>query len=51
MLERSPYANNWDGRSEASLNWGEELPEGTYYYILDLGNDDEPFTGYIYLKR
>ena len=51
VLERSPYNNNWDGRSEASLNWGEELPEGTYYYILDLGNDDEPFTGYIYLKR
>ena len=51
VLERSPYNNNWDGRSEASLNWGEELPEGTYYYILDLGNDDEPYTGYIYLKR
>ena len=51
VLERSPYNNNWDGRSEASLNWGEELPEGTYYYILDLGNGDEPYTGYIYLKR
>jgi hypothetical protein len=33
------------------LNWGEELPESTYYYILDLGNGDEPYTGYIYLKR
>ncbi|MBL7985139.1 MAG: gliding motility-associated C-terminal domain-containing protein, partial [Flavobacteriales bacterium] len=51
VLERSPYNNNWDGRSENSMNWGEELPESTYYYILDLGNDKEPFTGYIYLKR
>ena len=51
VLERSPYNNDWDGRSEASLNWGEELPESTYYYILDLGNGDEPYTGYIYLKR
>ena len=51
VLERSPYNNNWDGRSEAQLNWGDELPEGTYYYILDLGNGDDPYTGYIYLKR
>ncbi len=51
VLERSPYNNDWDGRSEANMNWGEELPEGTYYYILDLGNEDEPYTGYIYLKR
>jgi gliding motility-associated-like protein len=51
VLERSPYNNDWDGRSEASMNWGDELPEGTYYYILDLGNGDEPYTGYIYLKR
>lgn len=51
VLDRQPYNNDWDGRSENSMNWGEELPEGTYYYILDLGNDDEPYTGYIYLKR
>ncbi|QQR87729.1 MAG: gliding motility-associated C-terminal domain-containing protein [Flavobacteriales bacterium] len=51
VLERSPYNNDWDGRSENSMNWGEELPESTYYMILDLGNGDEPYTGYIYLKR
>jgi gliding motility-associated-like protein len=51
VLERSPYLNDWDGRSEADMNWGELLPESTYYYILDLGNGDAPYTGYIYLKR
>jgi gliding motility-associated-like protein len=51
VLDRSPYNNDWDGRSEGDMNWGEELPESTYYYILDLGNGDEPFSGYIYLKR
>ncbi|MEO8069330.1 MAG: gliding motility-associated C-terminal domain-containing protein [Flavobacteriales bacterium] len=51
VLERSPYNNDWDGRSENSLNWGEELPESTYYYILDLGDGSDPYTGYIYLKR
>ncbi len=51
VLERSPYNNDWDGRSQNDMNWGEELPEGTYYYILDLGKGDEPLTGFIYLKR
>lgn len=51
VLDRSPYRNDWDGRSENSLNWGEELPEGTYFFILDLGDGTDEFTGYIYLKR
>ncbi len=51
VLDRSPYNNNWDGRSEGDMNWGEELPESTYYYVLDLGNGDDMITGYIYLKR
>jgi gliding motility-associated-like protein len=51
VYESSPYRNDWDGRSQADLNWGEELPEATYYYILDLGNGDAALTGFIYLKR
>ncbi|MFT3884137.1 MAG: gliding motility-associated C-terminal domain-containing protein [Flavobacteriales bacterium] len=51
VLDRSPYRNNWDGRSENSLNWGEELPESTYYYILDPGDGKDIITGYIYLRR
>jgi hypothetical protein len=27
------------------------LPESTYYYILDLGDGSEAYTGYIYLRR
>ncbi len=51
VLDRRNYQNDWDGRSENNLNWGEGLPESTYYYVLDLGNGDEPYTGYIYLRR
>jgi gliding motility-associated-like protein len=51
VLDRRGYQSDWDGRSENNLNWGEELPESTYYYVLDLGNGDDPYSGYIYLRR
>ncbi|MBK6542538.1 MAG: gliding motility-associated C-terminal domain-containing protein [Flavobacteriales bacterium] len=51
VLDRNPYTNDWNGTSENSMNWGEELPEGTYYYVLDLGTDADPLTGYIYIRR
>jgi gliding motility-associated-like protein len=51
VLDRRGYLNTWDGRSENNLNWGEGLPEGAYYYILDLENGDDAYTGYIYLRR
>jgi len=45
---------DWDGTSNKGVHvMGNELPEGTYYYILEL-NDPEypnPMTGFVYLKR
>jgi len=43
----SPYLNDWDGKNTS----GEELPDGTYYYILDIGNGSEPRTGFIIIHR
>lgn len=51
IFEASPYLNDWNGRSEHSSTIGEDLPVSTYYYILDLGDGSEPFSGYVYLKR
>ncbi len=51
VYEATPYNNQWDGTSQFGSAFKEGLPEGTYYYILDLGTDKEPFTGYIYLRR
>ncbi len=34
------YLNNWDGKA-----YGEELPSGTYFYILDLGHGLGTFHG------
>jgi gliding motility-associated-like protein len=51
VFEEAPYQNNWDGRSEFGMSiGGEELPEGTYFYILKL-DDDKTVKGYIYLTR
>ena len=38
--------NGWDGTNE-----GDELPVGTYYYIIDLNTGDEPQTGPITIIR
>ncbi len=51
VMERAPYNNDWDGTSQFGAVFGEQLPESTYYFVLDVGGDKEPVTGYIYLRR
>ncbi|MBP9070218.1 MAG: gliding motility-associated C-terminal domain-containing protein, partial [Bacteroidia bacterium] len=46
------YANTWDGTTEIGIEiGGNKLPEGTYYYILNLNNNTKPYTGFLYLNR
>jgi gliding motility-associated-like protein len=51
VLDRSPYVNDWDGTSQFGAMFGEKLPESTYYYVLDLGDGKETYTGFIFLRR
>ncbi|MBK8499952.1 MAG: gliding motility-associated C-terminal domain-containing protein [Flavobacteriales bacterium] len=51
VYEATPYTNQWDGTSQFGAAFKEGLPESTYYYILDLGTDADPYTGFIYLRR
>ncbi len=52
IFEATPYQNTWDGRSAFGLKvGGDELPVGTYFYILDLGNSTDVIKGTIYLNR
>ncbi|KAF2336918.1 PKD domain-containing protein [Flavobacterium daemonense] len=42
------YDNTWDGKEKGSAK---TLPEGTYFYILDLGDGSEKTSGWVYLKN
>jgi len=46
----SNEANSWTGQSNHGLVRG-SLPEGTYFYSLDLGDGRGPLSGYVVLKR
>ena len=58
VYQNDDYQNDWDGRSTNQLNiGGDELPEGTFFYILELGGDGTfpnsgaIYKGYVYIKR
>ena len=46
VFRAQPYLNDWAG----TFN-GEDLPVGTYFYVINLDNDTEPLTGFLVLER
>ena len=53
VYKMNSYNNDWNGISNGRVivNDSENLPEGTYYYKLDLGDGSFPKTGWLYLNR
>jgi gliding motility-associated-like protein len=52
VFEATPYTNNWDGKSQTGISvGGDELPIGTYFYILDLKNGSPIYKDTIYLTK
>jgi len=53
VYEKRSYNNDWDGtpNGRAIVQKEDQLPVGTYYYILDLGDGSEPRTDWLYLNR
>jgi len=52
VFEASPYQNTWDGRSMFGVRvGGNELPIGTYFYVLDLHDGSSTYKGSFYLNR
>ncbi|MDD3685650.1 MAG: gliding motility-associated C-terminal domain-containing protein, partial [Bacteroidales bacterium] len=46
VFETANYLNDWDGTFK-----GEDLPEGTYFYIIDLGTGKDPYKGHLTIMR
>ena len=52
VYEKKGYSNDWNGTNQMQLYFGDgRLPEGTYFYIFDLGDGSKPLTGFVFIKR
>ncbi len=53
VYSKRNYNNEFDGTSNgrATVNTSEKLPDGTYYYVLDLGDGSKPKVGWLYINR
>ncbi len=47
VYSAEPYLNEFEGRDDK----GNNLPDGTYYYVLDLGNGQKAIKGYFVINR
>ncbi len=47
VYSKGAYSNEWKGQSDA----GEELPDGTYYYVIEFNDNQAAKTGWIYINR
>lgn len=46
------YENNWDGTGNvAGISMGNKVGPGTYFYILDLNDNEKPRGGYLIIKH
>ena len=47
VYSKSNYTNEWIGQSDK----GDELPDGTYYYVIEFNSSQASKTGWIYINR
>ena len=51
VYESTNYKSDWNGVSNAGgVLVGQKVLEGTYFYVIDLGNGTDPKTGYLIIK-
>ncbi len=51
VYEKQSYNNDWGGQSNQGAVMEGTLPAGTYFYLLDPGNNEDIFKGYVYITR
>ena len=47
VYSKNEYTNEWIGQSDS----GSELPDGTYFYVIEFKNNQPSKTGWIYINR
>ena len=47
VYSKGNYTSEWVGQSDS----GKELPDGTYYYVIEFNNNQDSKTGWIYINR
>ncbi|TKC09318.1 Ig-like domain-containing protein [Pedobacter frigoris] len=50
IYRSSKYENNWAGKTTEGIHIGDDVPAGTYYYIIKVDNKDKR-VGYITINR
>jgi gliding motility-associated-like protein len=51
VYESRTYNNDWDGQANQGIVLGQKLPDGTYFYAVDLNNGQKPYVRYFTIKR
>ncbi len=57
VYEMQGYDNSWDGHVNVGegltilKSSREKLPDGTYFYLVDVGEDFEPAVGFVHIRR
>jgi hypothetical protein len=54
VYQKEHYNNangQWDGRANTAQQSGKLLDQGTYYYILEPGEEMKTMTGYVVIVR
>ncbi len=52
VYKSTDYDNRWEGKANVGTTIkNETLPNGTYYYVLDLNDNSKPRNGYVVIKQ
>ncbi|MDT0554859.1 gliding motility-associated C-terminal domain-containing protein [Patiriisocius hiemis] len=52
VYKEQNYSNNWNGVGNVNgVSKRDQLPSDTYYYVLELGNNEKPKTGWLFLIK
>ncbi|PKQ68605.1 Ig-like domain-containing protein [Raineya orbicola] len=51
VYQNENYRNDWNGTANIGLHAGENLPDGTYFYVIDFNDGSKSVSNYLVIKR